>query len=110
MKYIYKGNDSLFLAIALHVCGQMELLKIEFTNYGVKSKNINKYFSILTLRHRYLIELAELLSDVISFVLLVQVLFSCLIISLIGKYLRIQYFRIHIMELFRIIDSDGVIA
>ncbi|XP_018059939.1 PREDICTED: odorant receptor 9a [Atta colombica] len=78
------GNDSLFLAITLHVCGQLELLKIEFTNYGVKSRNINEYFSILTLKHRYLISLAELLSDVISFVLLVQVLFSCIIISLIG--------------------------
>ncbi|XP_018059940.1 PREDICTED: odorant receptor 47a-like [Atta colombica] len=77
------GNDSLFLAITLHVCGQLELLKIEFSNYGVKSKNINEC-SILILRHRYLIELAELLSDVISIVLLVQVLFSCLIISLIG--------------------------
>ncbi|KAG5335960.1 OR2A protein, partial [Acromyrmex heyeri] len=78
------GNDSLFLAITLHVCGQLELLKIEFTNYGMKSKNINEYFSILTQKHRYLIELAELLSDVISFVLLVQVLSSCVIISLIG--------------------------
>jgi len=82
-----KGNDSLFLAITLHICGQMELLKTEFINYGIKSKNINEDFSMLILRHRYLIEHAELLADVISIVLLVQVLFSCLIISLIGKYL-----------------------
>ncbi|KAG5324313.1 OR13A protein, partial [Pseudoatta argentina] len=91
------GNDSLFLAITLHVCGQLELLKIEFTNYGMKSKNINEYFSILTQKHRYLIELAELLSDVISIVFLVQVLFSCLIISLIGKYLRIKYFSEYVL-------------
>jgi len=86
LKSIHKGNDSLFLAITLHVCGQMELLKIEFINYDIKSKNLNKKFSMLVLRHRYLIEHAELLADVISFVLLMQVLSSCLLIGLIGKY------------------------
>jgi len=70
----------------------VELLKTKFINYGIKSKNINEDFSMLVLRHRYLIEHAELLADVISIVLLVQVLFSCLIISLIGKYLLISMF------------------
>jgi len=65
----------------------MELLKIEFINYGVKNKNITEDFSVLASRHHYLIQQAELLTDVISFVLLVQVLFSCLIICLIGKYI-----------------------
>ncbi|XP_025987226.2 uncharacterized protein LOC113003170 isoform X1 [Solenopsis invicta] len=78
------GNDALFFAIVLHVCGQMELLKIEFTKYGKTNKNENENFSVLGSRHRYLMEHAKLLTDVISFVLLVQVLFSCLIISLIG--------------------------
>lgn len=84
-KFIYKGNDSLILAIILHICGQMELLKVQFINYGMKIKNED--FSMLASRHRYLIEHAELLVNVISFVLLVQMLFSCLIISLMGKYL-----------------------
>ncbi|XP_036150623.1 uncharacterized protein LOC118648421, partial [Monomorium pharaonis] len=70
------GNDSLFYAITLHICGQMELLKIEFTNYGVKSENLSKELFVLISRHRHLMEHAELLVDVISFVLLVQLLFS----------------------------------
>ncbi|XP_071556202.1 odorant receptor 10-like [Temnothorax nylanderi] len=76
------GNDSLFVAITLHVCGQLELLKIGFSNYSMKKENDK--FSILTARHRYLIEHAELLVDILSFVLLVQMLFSCLVISLMG--------------------------
>ncbi|KYM88887.1 Odorant receptor 2a [Atta colombica] len=79
------GSDSLFLAITTHVCGQMEILKIEFVNYGVKSKNIFEDFSKLASRHHYLMEHAELLVEVISFVLLVQMLFSCLIICLIAS-------------------------
>lgn len=63
----------------------MELLKIQFINCNMKNKNGN--FAMLASRHCYLIEHVELLIDVISFVLLVQMLFSCLIISLIGKYL-----------------------
>ncbi|KAL0129903.1 hypothetical protein PUN28_001866 [Cardiocondyla obscurior] len=76
------GNDSLILAIILHICGQMEVLKIEFNNYDVKNKS--KSFSALALRHYYLIEHAELLVNVISFVLLLQMLFSCLFVSLMG--------------------------
>ncbi|KYN39485.1 Putative odorant receptor 22c [Trachymyrmex septentrionalis] len=78
-------SDSLFLAITTHLCGQMEILKMEFVNYGVESKNIFEDFSKLASRHHYLMEHAELLVEVISFVLLVQMLFSCLIICLIAS-------------------------
>ncbi|XP_011155906.1 odorant receptor 49b isoform X1 [Solenopsis invicta] len=78
------GNDSLFLAIVLHVCGQMELLKMEFVKHDTTKKDVNKNFIVLASRHCYLMEHAELLANVISFVLLVQVLISCLIISFIG--------------------------
>ncbi|XP_025987223.2 odorant receptor 2a-like [Solenopsis invicta] len=76
------GGDAVFLAIVLHVCGQIELLKIDFINYGVNNQRGD--ISKLTSRHSYLIKHAKLLVEVISSVLLVQVLFSCLIISLIG--------------------------
>ncbi|XP_025987227.1 odorant receptor 82a-like [Solenopsis invicta] len=78
------GNDSLFFAIVLHICGQMELLKTEFNKYGIIDKDISDNFSILASRHHYLMENAKLLTDVISSVLLVQLVFSCLIISFIG--------------------------
>ncbi|XP_039314405.1 odorant receptor 4-like [Solenopsis invicta] len=81
------GNDALFAAIILHICGQMELLKIEFTKYGMTNKNENENFLVLVLRHRFLMEHAELLSDVISFVVLTQILFNCVLISLYGYQL-----------------------
>ncbi|XP_071625506.1 odorant receptor 13a-like isoform X1 [Temnothorax longispinosus] len=76
------GNDTFVLAITLHVCGQLELLKIGFSNYGMKKGNEN--LSMLAARHRYLMENAGLLVDALSFVLLVQILLSCLIYSLMG--------------------------
>lgn len=92
LKFIYKGSDAFFLSILLHVCGQMELLKIEFMNYGAKSKNLSEDFRVLASRHLYLMEHAELLIDVISVVLVAQLLFSCLIICFIGKYLKFSFF------------------
>ncbi|KAL0129901.1 hypothetical protein PUN28_001865 [Cardiocondyla obscurior] len=76
------GNDSLIFGIILHICGQIEILKIEFTKYDVNDKN--KDFSTLASRHYYLIEHAEFIVDVISVVLLLQMLFSCLFVSLMG--------------------------
>jgi hypothetical protein len=97
---IYKGNDALFVAITLHVCGQTELLKIEFTKYGMTNKNQNEIFSVLALRYRYLIEHAELLADAISSVLFGMVLLTCLIISLMGKYLLSSAFFCTIRPLY----------
>ncbi|XP_025987228.1 odorant receptor 22c-like [Solenopsis invicta] len=78
------GNDSLVFAITFHICGQLELLKTEFNKYGTTDKDVNKNFSVLASRYDYLMENAKLLTDVISFVLLVNLLFNCLIISLLG--------------------------
>jgi hypothetical protein len=84
--FIFKGSDSLFFAITLHICGQIEVLKIEIANFGVENKNINEKFFKLTSRHSYLLSHAKLLVDAISFVLLVQLLISCILICIIGKY------------------------
>ncbi|XP_067210053.1 uncharacterized protein [Linepithema humile] len=78
------GSDSLFLAITLHVCGQMELLRKEFTNFGVKQKNINEDFSKLMERHCYLLDHVELLIQAINFALLLQLLVSCILICVMG--------------------------
>jgi len=64
----------------------MELLRIEITNFGVKNKNINKSFSKLMTRHSYLLNHAKLLVDAISFVLVMQLLISSILICVMGKY------------------------
>nr|XP_012221302.1 PREDICTED: odorant receptor 13a-like [Linepithema humile] len=81
----YVGNDSLFLAITLHVCGQMELLKIEFRkNFAMETKNIMEDFSKLMTRHCCLLRLAQQLTDAISVVLLMQFFVSSILICIMG--------------------------
>lgn len=55
-------------------------------NLGVKQKNINEKFAQLTMRHRFLLDNAELLANAVSFVLIMQLLISCILICMIGKY------------------------
>ncbi|XP_019697157.2 odorant receptor 82a-like [Harpegnathos saltator] len=78
------GGDSFFLAITLHVCGQVELLRADFVNFGVKSSNPNEDFFKLVTRHHYLLDQAVLLTETISFVLVMQLFVSCVLISVIG--------------------------
>ncbi|XP_067210028.1 odorant receptor 10-like [Linepithema humile] len=78
------GNDSLFLAITLHVCGQMELLRIEFSDFATEKGNVNQDFMKLVTRHSYLLNLARLLADAVHFILLVQLFISSVLICIMG--------------------------
>ncbi|XP_067210043.1 odorant receptor 10-like isoform X2 [Linepithema humile] len=80
----YVGNDSLFLTITLHVCGQMELLGIEFRKFAVETKNIKMDLLKLTTRHCYLLSHAQQLADAISVILLTQLFCSSILICIIG--------------------------
>ncbi|XP_014481250.1 PREDICTED: uncharacterized protein LOC106747836, partial [Dinoponera quadriceps] len=77
------GGDSFYLAITLHVCGQVEILRDEFANFGMKSSNPKEDFSKLVTRHHYLLHQAMLLADTISFILVMQLLISCILICII---------------------------
>lgn len=83
---LFKGNDALFFNIALHVCGQINILKIHFANFDVKSPQIYDRFNVLIQRHRYLIMLARELADLISLVLLMELFIISLLLCIIGKY------------------------
>ncbi|KAL6445448.1 hypothetical protein ACFW04_000789 [Cataglyphis niger] len=66
------GNDSLFLNITLHVCGQVEILKTRFLNFDNTEPQVYKRFNALIQRHSYLTRMVRELADMISFVLLIQ--------------------------------------
>jgi len=83
---LFKGNDALFFNIALHVCGQINILKIHFANFDIKSPQIYDRFNVLIQRHRYLIMLARELADLISLVLLMELFIISLLLCIIGKY------------------------
>jgi len=81
-----KGNDALFLNITLHVCGQVNILKIHFINFDVTSPRIYDRFNALIQRHQDLITLARELSDLISFVLLIELFIISILLCIMGKY------------------------
>ncbi|XP_011702896.1 PREDICTED: odorant receptor 13a-like [Wasmannia auropunctata] len=78
------GNDSLFLNITLHVCGQVKILKANFVDFVVSSPQVYDRFNVLIQRHNYLMELAKELAETISVVLLTQLFISSVLLCIMG--------------------------
>ncbi|XP_019883246.2 odorant receptor 13a-like [Camponotus floridanus] len=78
------GNDALFLNITLHVCGQVNILRLHFMNFDVTSPRIYDRFNVLIQRHCYLIMLVRELADLISFVLLIELFIISILICIMG--------------------------
>ncbi|XP_036142470.1 uncharacterized protein LOC118645475 isoform X3 [Monomorium pharaonis] len=77
------GNDSLFLGIVLHICGQIEVLKVELFKYGTKSKNLSFQF-ILALKANDAVMIIKTIA--MLFTMLLQLFFY----SFVGDYLKCQ--------------------
>ncbi|XP_046143191.1 uncharacterized protein LOC123988165 [Osmia bicornis bicornis] len=82
------GSDLLFFGIVFHLCGQTEILKMEFTKMLDENNKTTKQFHSLIKRHDYLLNLSEMLNETISSILVVQLLFSCILICACGKEYR----------------------
>ncbi|XP_026831337.1 odorant receptor 13a-like isoform X1 [Ooceraea biroi] len=78
------GNDSLFLNITLHVCGQVKILKANFMDFTVTNLQVYDHFNALIQRHNYLIQLAKKLADTISFILITQLFISSILLCIMG--------------------------
>lgn len=76
----------MFLQIALHVCGQLKLLKTDFINFDVKKPNVCERFNALIQRHDHLIRMSKKLAEAASLVLLVQLFISSILICILGSY------------------------
>ncbi|XP_034179507.2 uncharacterized protein LOC117603973 [Osmia lignaria lignaria] len=78
------GNDGFFFGIVFHLCGQAEVLKMEFSRMVDENGKTVENFHLLLKRHIYLLKLGEMLSDTISVVLAIQLLTSCILICTCG--------------------------
>ncbi|XP_068978383.1 uncharacterized protein [Bombus flavifrons] len=78
------GSDSLLFGIIFHLCGQVEILKLEFNKLGNENERIMERFIVLIKRHVYLLNLAKMLNETISSVLVVQLFTSCILICTTG--------------------------
>lgn len=83
--FFHEGTDALFLNATLHVCGQVKILKADFTDFDTVSPRVHERFNTLIKRHKYLITLANKLADTISFVMLIQFSVSSILLCIIGE-------------------------
>ncbi|XP_076375598.1 uncharacterized protein LOC143258931 [Megalopta genalis] len=78
------GSDTMFFGIMFHLCGQVEVLKLDFSRFLEDGADSTKRFNALVNRHCHLLTLAEDLHDTIGSVLVLQLSSSCFLICLTG--------------------------
>lgn len=93
----YAGNcctEGLFVGITMHLCGQLELLMIDFQQIDLR-KHKRKGGSIeeLVVRHRKLLKLTENIEDTYNIIILTQIFTSAILICITGKSDDLLYFH-----------------
>ncbi|XP_078053482.1 odorant receptor 4-like [Augochlora pura] len=78
------GSDTLFFGIVFHLCGQVEVLKLDFSRFLEHGTDSGKRFNALVVRHRHLLTLAEHLNNTIGYILVLQLFSSCMLICVSG--------------------------
>ncbi|XP_076677950.1 odorant receptor 13a-like isoform X2 [Andrena cerasifolii] len=78
------GSDTVFFGITFHLCGQAEILKLEFAKVVNDNKNVEWRLNALTARHLHLLKLSKQLIDTISSILILQLMCSCFFICTTG--------------------------
>ncbi|XP_076395477.1 odorant receptor 10 [Megachile rotundata] len=78
------GSDGFFSGIVFHLCGQAEILKMQFSRVVDEGRRTAENIHSLIKRHEYLLELSGMLNETISSVLIMQLLASCILIATCG--------------------------
>jgi len=90
----YAGNcctEGIFVGITLHLCGQLELLAINFQRIDWRNKHKRGIVEGLVVRHRELIRLTETIEDSYSMIILTQIFTSAILICVTGKECQIIF-------------------
>ncbi|XP_076629850.1 uncharacterized protein LOC143346024 [Colletes latitarsis] len=78
------GSDGLIYGITFHLCGQAEVLKLDFGRFTSESEATKNRFDALTNRHCHILNLIEQLDHILSSILVIQLLTSCVLICTSG--------------------------
>ncbi|XP_032680066.1 uncharacterized protein LOC116848276, partial [Odontomachus brunneus] len=78
------GNDTLILHVALHICGQIKILKSKFMNFDITGPKIYDRFNGLIKKHGHLVAMTKILAEAISFILLTQLFVSSVLLCIMG--------------------------
>ena len=79
------ANDGLFFSLTMHLCGQFEILKMNFAKFKIGEFGGEKKLRILVKRHCQLAVLADDLEQTFNMIILVQLLMSALLICVEGE-------------------------
>lgn len=80
------GNDGFFFDLTMHVCGQFEVLRVDFSEIDNKEFLSRNRLGILLKRHHRLIYLAHHLQKAFSLVILSQLLMSVILLCVEGTF------------------------
>ncbi|XP_018397705.1 PREDICTED: odorant receptor 22c-like [Cyphomyrmex costatus] len=84
------GNDGFFFGLAMHLCGQFEVLQMDFAGIEVEKDNCKKKIRMLIVRHSHLIRLADSFEYAFNIAILTQVSMSVLLLCVEGMQLIIS--------------------
>uniref|UniRef100_A0A6V7K9K3 Odorant receptor n=1 Tax=Bracon brevicornis TaxID=1563983 RepID=A0A6V7K9K3_9HYME len=83
------GNDVFFFGLAMHTCGQLEILQSNLTEVGVKGEDESRSWDRLKGlidRHSHLIGLVERLEETFNMIILAQLIMSAVLICIMGNF------------------------
>ncbi|XP_071556197.1 odorant receptor 2a-like [Temnothorax nylanderi] len=102
----YAGNcctEGMFVGVTMHLCGQLELLMIDFQQIDRKHKRKGgSIFEEFVVRHRELLKLTENIDDSYSIIILTQIFTSAILICITGFGLIVSW---HIHDMVMIMKS-----
>lgn len=78
------GNDGFFFGIAMHLCGQFEVLRMNFANLENERSLSCEKIGALVRRHCHLIRLSDYLEEAFNVIILIQLLMSALLLCIEG--------------------------
>ncbi|KAL0129872.1 hypothetical protein PUN28_001855 [Cardiocondyla obscurior] len=84
------GNDGFFFGLAMHLCGQFELLEMDFAGIKTDKRTCKKKLQMLIDRHCRLIRLADSFEYAFNMAIFAQVSMSVLLLCVEGMQLIIS--------------------
>lgn len=78
------GNDGFFFGLAMHLCGQFEVLKMDFAGIEAEERTCKKRIRMLIGRHCHLIRLADSFEYAFNMAIFAQVSMSVLLLCVEG--------------------------
>ncbi|CAL1673610.1 unnamed protein product [Lasius platythorax] len=84
------GNDGFFFGLTMHLCGQFEVLQMDFADIEVEERICKRKMRMLIGRHCHLIRLADSLEYAFNMAIFAQTLMSVLLLCVEGMHLLIS--------------------